>query len=270
MAKGFPVDPELLSRDNCDYIHMANDDGSEMPFVPRDSGMSALMEHWHAARRRTDYYSFNSGPNMPLALEAAMAESIKAGDGALGFTGHPLEAVQGTPAIELPELVAAVHLVGFGETVSEGQIVIAVEPIWKRLLHDFAKDPQAWMKLTPTQFEEWKAGAWEQEGFKVVLRKQTRDGGYDIIATRDDVGGTIRILDECKRYSPHRVVGVEIVSRVHSAFVNDDRASKAVVTTTSRFSPDVYREFGRYMPGRLELWDGKRLQELVAHLLKQN
>ena len=155
------------------------------------------MARWREARYRD--VSFNSGPNTPFALRvsAPQAEVVQTPASSIGFEGHAP-----TPLIDFPELVATVHLVDFGERVTEGHIVVAVVPLWRRLLDAFAKDPDFWMRLTPRQTEEWIAGSYEEDRYKVILTRRTRDGGRDIIATREDLMGSVRIIDDVKTSRP--------------------------------------------------------------------
>jgi hypothetical protein len=48
--------------------------------------------------------------------------------------------------------------------------------------------------------------------------------------------------------------------------MNDPKASKAVITTTSRFAPGVYEEFASVMPTRLDLRDGVQIREWLTNL----
>lgn len=79
------------------------------------------------------------------------------------------------------------------------------------------------------------------------LTKQTRDGGADIIAVRDDMGSHLKMLIEAKRYGPDKPVGVGMVRELY-AVRQLRHASKAVLATTSYFSKDAYSEFESVMP----------------------
>jgi hypothetical protein len=59
-------------------------------------------------------------------------------------------------------------------------------------------------RLDPRSFEVIVADVIRERGWEVDLTKQTRDGGYDILAIRSDACGfPVRLLIECKLYGRH-------------------------------------------------------------------
>jgi restriction system protein len=84
----------------------------------------------------------------------------------------------------------------------------------------------------------------------VTLTPRSGDKGRDIIAFRDDVGA-IRILDQVKKYAQRHVVCADEVAAMFGVLSLDQRASKAMITTTSIFAPGVYKQFAPVMPPRL-------------------
>src|SRR5208282_5854203 len=84
------------------------------------------------------------------------------------------------------------------------------------------------------------AGAYEREGYEVVLTPRSADLGRDLIATKPGVG-EIRIFDQVKRYAPHRVVPAEEV-RAFLWVVHAGKASKGFITTTSTFAPKLLED----------------------------
>jgi restriction system protein len=150
-----------------------------------------------------------------------------------------------------PEVLLGVALVDLGQRTPEGNVIAAVTPAWSRFLDALASDSSAFMLLDPRQMEELIAGAYSQDGWKVVLTPRSGDRGRDIIATRTDVGA-IRVLDQVKRYAPGHIVPADDVRAIYGVLGLDPKASKAVITTTSRFAPGVYEEFASVMPTRLD------------------
>jgi restriction system protein len=157
-----------------------------------------------------------------------------------------------------PEVALAFALLEVGGRTDEGQLIVAVRPAWIQILEDLERDPHALHKLSPREAEQLVAGGWRAHGWEVTLTPRSGDGGVDIIATRSDVGA-IRILDQVKRYRPGHLVTADDVRAMWGVLDADRRASKAYVTTTSRFAPGVHREFSDRMPTRLELRDGVAL-----------
>jgi hypothetical protein len=77
----------------------------------------------------------------------------------------------------------------------------------------------------------------------------------------------VRIIGQVKAYNAGHVVNAEEVKGV--AFTRElDRASKAMVMTTSRFAPGILNDprILLYMPYQLELIDGDRLRDWLLSL----
>ena len=124
----------------------------------------------------------------------------------------------------------------------------------QELVKRLARQPRDLYRLAPRDFEKLIAELFRDKGWTVDLTKQTRDGGSDIIAVRCDMGAHIQMLIEAKRYGPDKTIGVGIVRQLY-AVRQLRHASKAILATTSHFSPDVFREFASVMPWELELSD---------------
>ena len=141
---------------------------------------------------------------------------------------------------------------------SKSKMFLAVpwEAIFTRILEDenslfeFAKNPR--------QFEEFLAESYSRAGYNVELTPSSGDGGVDIIAELPG-HGAIKILDQAKAYSENRVVTANDVRAVVGTLATHQDASKAIITTTSRFAPGVYKEFSNFTPTRLELRCGQGL-----------
>ena len=87
-----------------------------------------------------------------------------------------------------------------------------------------------------------------------------------MIATRPGVG-SVRIVGQVKAYHAGLVVNAEEVKAV--CFTRDlDRASKAMVMTTSRFAPGILNDprLQAHVPHQLELIDGERLRDWLLSL----
>jgi len=100
------------------------------------------------------------------------------------------------------------------------------------------KNPTILYDIDPRKFEELIAHIFSLHGFNVQLTKQTRDGGRDIIAIRSDLEIRSKYIIECKRYAINNPVSVELVRALYGVQMQEG-ANKAVLATTSRFSPDA-------------------------------
>jgi restriction system protein len=84
--------------------------------------------------------------------------------------------------------------------------------------------------------------------------------------SRDQTGSTIRIVDQVKRYAPHRKVIANDVRALAGVLLRDRDVSKGIVTTTSDFAPGIQKEFAPLMPSRIELKNGQVLKEWLNEL----
>jgi restriction system protein len=126
------------------------------------------------------------------------------------------------------------------------------------LLFEFVNDPR--------KFEEFIAAAYRADGWdKVILTPRSGDLGRDVIASRQDPT-PIRLLDQCKAFSPGYVVEANDVRALFGVVSKDLNASKGVVTTTSTFAPGIEKEFKDEYPYRLDLRDGEKLMEWLRSI----
>lgn len=105
---------------------------------------------------------------------------------------------------------------------------------------ELSKHPARMYELSPLAFEKYVASLCLDAHFRLELTKQTRDGGYDILALTDESSGE-KILIECKRYAKERKVGVELVRALLGTVVSED-ADRGLIVTTSQLSDDA-KEF---------------------------
>jgi hypothetical protein len=104
------------------------------------------------------------------------------------------------------------------------------------LLKGLKKDPKLLGQLSPREFEEVIAELLASFGWDVNLTKETKDGGYDIIAVSKDKSGLeTSWVVECKKYRSDRKVGVDITRGVYGV-KSHLGVSNAVVVTTSNFT----------------------------------
>ena len=129
-------------------------------------------------------------------------------------------------------------------------------------LHQFPEDLRT---IDRRKFEQLIAELFAGFGYEVELTQRTRDGGKDIIAIkRQEVD--LRFLIECKRPDPGNPVSISTVRELYGVKV-DDGASKAILVTTTYFSPDA-KLFSEKHRWELELRDFEAIKLWVAKYLQ--
>ncbi|MEQ8627080.1 restriction endonuclease [Ekhidna sp.] len=106
----------------------------------------------------------------------------------------------------------------------------------KKIIREVYRDNNFLNDLHHRRFEEMIAELLRHRGFEVELTKQTRDGGYDILALNNVRGFPIKFLVECKRWSDN--VGIDII-RSFCHVISDEKANKGIIVTSSYFSSEV-------------------------------
>jgi restriction system protein len=120
----------------------------------------------------------------------------------------------------------------------------------------------ALLNIAPREFEHLVECLYGAMGYTTELTPATRDGGRDVIASKDEPGSRQRLYVECKQYSDP--VAVEF-TRALIGVVGVDHATKGVVVTTSDFTADA-RKFAA-KTDQIELITGVELvQMLNEHL----
>ncbi len=156
------------------------------------------------------------------------------------------------------------------EKVAEGVLIKSTSAVWREIARMAAADPSLLQQLSPIQFEELIAGAFEREGYSVVLTPRSGDFGRDLIATSKGLGA-IKVLGSVKRYAPGNLVTAEQCRSLIGVLSTDLSASKGIVTTTSDFAPGVWNDPGikPLLPTRLDLMNGSMVQAWLADLANQ-
>jgi HJR/Mrr/RecB family endonuclease len=121
------------------------------------------------------------------------------------------------------------------------------------LIRFFSKYPERMYQLEPRKFEELVAGILKDLGYDVELTAKSADGGIDIFATQKAEVGEVLLIVDCKRYSPTKHVGVEIVRAMYG-IGERLRATMSMIATTSFFTRPAI-EFQRSVKHRLSLKD---------------
>lgn len=113
----------------------------------------------------------------------------------------------------------------------------------------------------PTDFEEYCADTFRQQGYRAKTTPKSNDGGFDIDMI--DPQGR-RCIVECKCYNPSgESVGRDLVQKLVGANAIA-RAERIIFITTARFT-DAAIEYAHSIPNPVELIDGSKLELLVRN-----
>lgn len=116
--------------------------------------------------------------------------------------------------------------------------------------------------MDPYDFERLIRDLFLAMGFKAWKTPDSRDGGVDAVAVRDDIAiGGVCVI-QAKRYS--HTVPVEAVRALYGT-MQEKKAYTGLVVTTSSFGPASYAFAAEV--GRITLIDGARLRTLVKEHL---
>jgi len=129
------------------------------------------------------------------------------------------------------------------------------------LLNDLKTDPSLFYNLSSRKFEEVVAEMLSRLGYEINLTPAARDGGKDIYAAKKEQLGSFLYIVECKKYSPKKRVGINMVRELHGV-VQAEKATAGILVTTSFFTKPAkdFRDTIRY---QLSLIDYVGLQKWI-------
>lgn len=233
-----------------------------MDWLPYDSAMPNLIQHWGQQQRDNQMRAVLSGSaQVSATLSVNVADSIDVTDSATAE-----EQPEGSSLY--PDVLVQAAVVLFGDQTAEGQIISGLKVPWFEIIAQLARDPDFLFKIPWRKLEEIVAGAYERAGWpEVVLTPRSGDDGRDVIATRPGKG-SIRIVDQIKAYRPGNLVTADEVRSMLGVLEAEKNVSKGFITTTSRFAPGIKNNerLRAFMPYRLELKDGDELRAWLLEL----
>ncbi|MFA6150120.1 MAG: restriction endonuclease [Chitinophagaceae bacterium] len=138
------------------------------------------------------------------------------------------------------EFLENLDLSAFEETEkTKAPVYLTEAQLAKSIIEEVWINNQHLYEMKPREFERMTAELLRNQGFEVQLTKETRDGGYDLYAIYKMAGQhPIKMLVECKRYSPENKIGIDIV-RSFRTVINEQKANKGLIVTTSYLSSDA-------------------------------
>jgi DNA-binding response OmpR family regulator len=122
-----------------------------------------------------------------------------------------------------------------------------------KLIEYFQEHPEKMYELEPRKFEELIAVLLKDMGYTIELTRNTADGGVDIFAIQKTGIGESLLIVDCKRYAPHKHVGVSIVRSLYGV-AEQKTATMGLIATTSYFTKQA-REFQETVRHRMTLKD---------------
>jgi len=118
------------------------------------------------------------------------------------------------------------------------------------------------LELHWRKFEELVAELLNRDGFDVELTPPSRDRGVDIYARRSERLGPVLYLVECKRFSPQRPIGPDLVRGLYGV-VERERATRGILATTSFFTAGARLEADGDLAYRLSLKDATEMSNWI-------
>lgn len=121
------------------------------------------------------------------------------------------------------------------------RLVEAVDILSVQLIDYLKRHPHELYGIPPNIFEEVVGEVLASYGWQVDLTPKSKDGGYDIFAISPTTAPETEAswIIECKRYAPHRPVGVDIVRALYGSNLlnrGDQGAGMKMLATTSYFT----------------------------------
>ncbi len=161
---------------------------------------------------------------------------------------------------ELEWLITPLHAHTNAPDTATSAVINILSPAWDKLCAHLTTNPEDLHRLNPRDFEYLAGEIFRSYGWGVDFTSRTRDGGYDIIATRRSKPTDLCVLIQAKRYNPDRPVGVEIVRSLYGLRLLRS-ASQVVLVTSSHITKDAKREFQRVIPWELDFIERDRILE---------
>ena len=115
------------------------------------------------------------------------------------------------------------------------------------------------------QFEHLVGEYFHRQGYRVEIGPGRGDGGKDLVATKErSIVGPEIIYVQCKRHAENNQVEIDHVKALWTT-VNDDRATRGVIATTSRLAPCA-RSYCAGRQYQLTAVEGKKVKQWIREM----
>ena len=141
--------------------------------------------------------------------------------------------------IDIPVNYLSKPLISRNRNIIEDLVSSSELKINQELIIFLNKNPSYLYKISPYNFELLIADILKNFGFDIEFTPQTKDKGRDILAVMNTPLGQFLTIVECKRYAPHRKIGINYIERFMWTLTRNDNANCALMVTTSTFSKDA-------------------------------
>jgi restriction system protein len=215
---------------------------------------------------------FPAGRASNMAVQAAWARQTD--DAAVSWTSgmpFPLRVQAALQARVVPSLTVTSLIIPEGKTQS-GLLVKSTSALWKSIAKELGNDWSLAYQIPPERWEEIVAGAFKNEGYdEVTLTPRSGDFGRDVIAIKRGFG-CVKVLGSVKAYAPDHLVPYDAVRALIGVITGERDTSKGIITTTSDFPPRIEADMNiaPFLPTRIELVNGEKLQQWLTDLAKRN
>jgi restriction system protein len=182
----------------------------------------------------------------------------------IGALPHHVAAGRRRAAVTVSNLIIPEH------KTEEGILIRSTAAVWNEIAEALGDDWSLAFQIPPHRWEEIVAGAFHKEGYhEVILTPRSGDLGRDVIAIKHGVG-CVKVIGSVKAFAPDNEVGYEYIREFIGVLTGEPDASKGIIATTSRFPAKVHEQknIAPFLPTRLELMDGEKLQKWLSELSK--
>lgn len=234
--------------DNCGEVHIIDKDSLDVSTYSYERQMGAEIEYYF------------DGECQCTKCGNYLRYTVRGFEYPVGALNYDDSECQGGHFVQSPSIAVDYYEFDY-DYYDEDNIyedVCKVDHNIDRILQDNAEA----YNLSPREFEKLVAEVFRRQGYNVELTPTTRDGGCDIIATRNINGLPFMLLIECKRYGRKNHVGVQLI-RSLLGVQSDRKANKAVLVTTSSFTQDA-RVFAERQQHLISLVDFDDLLHMMS------
>lgn len=115
-------------------------------------------------------------------------------------------------------------------------------------------------QLDPTDFERFIAKLWEHRGWETHVTRPSRDGGVDVIATRDSPFPQKQLI-QTKRFAPDHNITKTTIEQYEYLKRSEENVDTVVIITTSNFTEPAQQ---RAFELNIKLISGANLASFIA------
>jgi Restriction endonuclease len=131
--------------------------------------------------------------------------------------------------------------------------------LYEEIFDRFRKNPDELYKLSPRKYEEFLEVVFQNNGYRTLLGPGSNDGGVDLTLYTNDIVGESVTLVQAKRYNSRNPIELQAVQAL-TAVVDDQKANRGLLVTTSRYLPCA-KNFAARHNSRIQLASSREVAE---------